>query len=267
MALPYRSRLLLCCIALFPAFASAAQTAATADEPDRGRELFVVHCARCHGVNGQGGEGADLTRPKLRFAPDDKALADVIRNGIRGTGMPGNIIPTDAEVQAIAQYVRSLGQIETSEPPGDATRGEMLFATQGACFACHIVAGKGNGIGPELTDIGARRGLTYLQQALVEPGAAHPRSVAPLSDRFVGFLTIRLATADGRAVEGFRINEDAFSIQIRDLTGRIHSFEKLELTKLEKVFGHSLMPGYAQTLSADERNDVISYLMSLQGKP
>lgn len=267
MALPHRLFLVLLCAGFYSAVASAAQSVATADELNRGRKLYIVHCARCHGVNGEGGEGADLSRPRLRFAADDAALTKVIRNGIRGTGMPGNIIPTDAEVQAIAQYVRSLGQVEESEPPGDAARGEILFATKGACFACHIVAGKGTGLGPELTDIGARRGLAYLQQALEDPGASHPRSVAPLSDRFVGFLTIRVATADGREVEGFRINEDAFSIQIRDVAGRMHSFRKQELTKLEKVFGHSLMPGYAEILSASERNDIISYLMTLQGTP
>jgi len=227
----------------------------------------MVHCARCHGVGGQGGEGADLTRPTLRFAADDDALVSVVRKGIRGTGMPGNIIPTDDEVQKIASFVRSLGQIEDSEPPGDAANGEVLFATKGTCLTCHIVAGQGTGLGPELTDIGARRGLDYLEQALVDPSASHPRSVAPLSGRFVGFLTLRVATHDGREVEGFRINEDAFSIQLRDVSGRMHSFRKQDLAKLEKVFGHSLMPGYAQVLSAEERNDVISYLMTLRGTP
>src|SRR5262245_56752220 len=64
--------------------------ASPARSPDqaRGKRLFEAHCARCHGIEGGGGTGANLRRPKLRHAADDESLFDLIRSGIPGTGMP-----------------------------------------------------------------------------------------------------------------------------------------------------------------------------------
>lgn len=230
-----------------------------------GGRLFRIHCARCHGIRGEGGEGADLNRPMLRYAQDDETLYAVISNGIPGTGMPGTFGPGPADLWRIAAYVRSLGNTESGEPPGDAVRGRELFLTKGGCTTCHIAAGVGNGIGPELSDVGARRGVEYLRQSLVEPAAVQARGAPPLTGAYLAFLTVRARVADGDEVEGVRVNEDAFTIQIRDLSGRLHSVRKHDVVAVEKVFGHSLMPGYDATMTAGEIDHVISYLLTLRG--
>src|SRR5262245_32606884 len=58
-----------------------AEGASSAATPDlaRGKRLFEGQCARCHGIQGGGGTGANLRRPKLRHAPDDQSLFHVIR--------------------------------------------------------------------------------------------------------------------------------------------------------------------------------------------
>ena len=61
-----------------------------------------------------------------------------------------------------------------------------------------------------------------------------------------------------------RINEDAFSVQIRDVGGTVHSLRKDNLVEFEKVFAHSLMPEYGGALSTRDLDDLISYLMSLR---
>ncbi|MHC4986772.1 MAG: c-type cytochrome, partial [Planctomycetota bacterium] len=103
-----------------------------ADVVEGGR-LFRIHCARCHGIRGEGGEGADLNRPLLRYAQDDETLYAVISNGIPGTGMPGTFAPGPPDLWRIAAYVRSLGATEAGEPPGDAVRGRELFLAKGGC--------------------------------------------------------------------------------------------------------------------------------------
>ena len=235
-----------------------------ADVAEGGR-LFRIHCARCHGMRGEGGEGAALTRPSLRYAPDDETLFGVIANGIPGTGMPSTFAPGADDLWRIAAYVRSLGEVKHEAPPGDAARGRELFLSKGGCTTCHIADGVGTGVGPELTDVGARRGIDYLREALVDPAAAQSRGAPPLTGAYVAFLTVRAQTGDGRLVEGVRINEDAFTVQVRDLGGRLHSLRKADLASLEKMFGHSLMPGYDATLSAAEIDDVVSYLLTLRG--
>ena len=63
-------------------FAVGVSPAPTPDQA-RGKRLFEGHCARCHGMQGGGGAGANLRRSKLRHAANDESLFDVIRNGIR----------------------------------------------------------------------------------------------------------------------------------------------------------------------------------------
>ena len=98
--------LLWTCVAL-AALALPARPAQQASET--GRRLFLAHCAGCHGPDGDGGKGASLARPRLRHAPDDAALVQVIRGGIPGTEMPFTRM-TDAEAHALVEFVRSLGR-------------------------------------------------------------------------------------------------------------------------------------------------------------
>jgi putative heme-binding domain-containing protein len=220
-----------------------------------GERLFRVHCARCHGIDGAGGEGSNLARARLKYAVDDEALIDVIDSGIEGTGMPAIWSLDDAQSLRVAGYVRTLGRIEVEQMPGDPERGAEIYQNTG-CPACHIIAGHGTGIGPELTDVGNRRGSVYLRSSLVEPAAAQSQTRG-----YQDYLTVRVTTKDD-IVEGLRVNEDAFSIQVRDVSGSIHSFRKQDLVELEKIFAHSLMPEYGAALPEKGMNDLISYLMS-----
>src|SRR5690349_9080002 len=44
----------------------------------RGKQLFLGHCAPCHGPEGDGGKGANLARPILPRAADDQSLYRVL---------------------------------------------------------------------------------------------------------------------------------------------------------------------------------------------
>lgn len=239
-------------------------TAQTAEDLANGQRLFRVHCARCHGMLGEGGEGPSLKRATLRYAPDDDALFGVISDGIQGTGMPGTFGPNDAELWQIAGYVRSLGRLPAETMPGDPEAGRVLYETRGGCAACHINQGRGRGVGPELTDVGARRNLEYLRRSLTNPDADYPMLTSQMTGRTNAFLTVRLVSPDGE-FEGLRVNEDEFSIQVRDLSGNLHSFDKRTLLDLEHAVGHSLMPGYDTVLTPEEVDDLASYLMNLKG--
>jgi cbb3-type cytochrome oxidase cytochrome c subunit len=125
-------------------------------------------------------------------------------------------------------------------------------------------------LGPDLTEVGTRRGPRYLRTALLEPEAEVPdtfaayRRVIYMPDNF---LQIRVVTQDGMQITGARVNEDAFTIQIRDYSDRLYSFRKEELRELHKDWGKSPMPSYRALLSESEIRDVVAYLVSLQGKP
>jgi cytochrome c oxidase cbb3-type subunit III len=239
-----------------------------AAEPFPGKRLFESQCARCHGISGHGGFGPSLARPQLRRAPDDAALRNVIQNGIPNTAMPGEWDLDEREVAAVAAYVRSLGRLPPERLPGDSARGKALYEGKGGCAACHVARGAGSGLGPDLTEIGALRGASYLKTALLDPGKELPDRPVPYEpNSYAGYLPVRARLTDGREVVGYRVNEDSFTIQLRDATSRLHSFRKAEVASLDRQFGGSLMPRYADTLSAAEIDDLVAYLASLKGQP
>jgi len=265
---------LLTAISLLLSTTVAAQTDVPGDSPiaslteaelTQGQELFGVHCARCHGMLGEGGEGPNLKRPRLTHAANDMALFSVISQGIPGTGMPATWAPAPDELWRIAGYVKSLGQLAPETMPGDPARGKLVYDNPGNCASCHITEGLGRGVGPELTEVGLRRNQEYLQRAISNPAADQPRVTTQLRGTLNSFLTVRVVSEYG-VYEGMRINEDEFSVQMRDLEGTIYSFAKPELISYEKDFGHSLMPGYSLVLNQQQVDDLVSYLMSLKGE-
>jgi putative heme-binding domain-containing protein len=227
----------------------------TPEDLKAGERLFQVFCAYCHGTDGGGGRGANLVKTKLRHAPDDEALFKAIRGGIPGTEMPPNDLSAHQAWQ-VTFYVRSLGHVSRPAVAGDAQRGKVLYDGKGNCTACHTISGHGGPVGPDLTEIGASKGIDYLRASLVDPGVAVPD----------GFLQVRVVTKDGSRVTGVRINEDNSSIQLRDLSGKLRSYWKDELREINKDYGKSPMPSYRQTFSPAELDDILAYLESLQGE-
>jgi cytochrome c oxidase cbb3-type subunit 3 len=236
--------------------------------PDVGEKLFLAHCAVCHGPKGDGGKGTNLAQPRLPRAPDDEALARIIAFGIPGTEMPLTRM-TPQQLASVIAYVRGLGRVPGETLTGDARRGAALYRDKANCGQCHALYGRGGTLGPELTGIGARRSPRYLRESLTDPDAAIPDSFTSYKKVTLipdNFLQIRVVTADGRQLTGARVNEDTFSIQIRDAAGRIQSFFKEELRELHKDWGKSPMPSYRYVFSRTELEDIVAYLVSLRGE-
>ena len=257
LTLPFLPLVLpLCLFQAEPTFEIPKQNPYTsAANVERGASLFRTNCGVCHGPAGAGGRGANLAQPRLRRAPDDRALFLVIRQGIPGTEMPpGWWILDDHEMWQVAAYVRSVGRVVPENMHGDAQAGSRLFRTTG-CLGCHQVALEGGRVGPSLTDIGSRRGVSYLRAVLLDPASSLPED----------FLQVQAFTADGKRIAGIRLNEDTWSIQLRDLSDHLLSFWKEDLVSLEKQPGHTPMPSYRGRLSDQELDHVVAYLVSLRG--
>jgi cytochrome c oxidase cbb3-type subunit 3 len=229
----------------------------------KGKQLFLGMCSRCHGIDGGGGEGPNLNRPVLSRASTDDALVAVIRDGIPDRGMPRTRRLSNNELHALVIYVRSLSATAVAASTGSSEKGQAIYKRSG-CASCHVVAGEGGTLGPELTNIGPRHSADYLRQSILDPGAVLPRGTMLIPGRgFNEFLPVRVVTRDGHEVRGIRINEDSFTIQIRDAGNQFYSFRKADLQELEKQFGKSLMPEYKGRVSDSEVGDLVAYLSSL----
>lgn len=255
-----------CTGAIALAFATGPARVGAQDKADidGGKRLFDGMCAVCHGAEGAGGDAPSLNRARLIHAPTDAALIRVLNNGIPNTAMPRIRRFTETEARQLVAYVRSLGKLGDAKLPGDAKNGAELYKNLG-CAGCHILNGRGGNLGPDLTDVGFMRGAAYLRQAVVDPGAALPKGVLQVPSRgYAEYLPLRVVTKQGSEVRGIRINEDAFTIQMRDQAGKLYSLRKSDLELLDKQSGQSLMPSFATRLAAPELTDLVAYLASLR---
>jgi cytochrome c oxidase cbb3-type subunit 3 len=242
---------------------AAAAPAQTFNQPGSGKQLFDSLCQDCHGLNGIGDEAPALNHP---IPGDDNAVKKIIRDGDLARGMPRVRRFTEPEVEVLASYVRTLGRGTPEAVTGNAERGRAVYASLD-CSACHVVAGQGGILGPELTKVGARRAPTFLRKTLVDPGSELPKgSTGVLVNGFSEYLPVSVVERTGREVRGIRVNEDSFTIQLRDAEGKYYSFRKGDVQNIDKQIGRSLMPSYRDRLSAPQLDDLVAYLVSLGGQ-
>jgi putative heme-binding domain-containing protein len=250
-------------IAALAAIASAATSVASAQsftQAAPGKQLFDAQCVDCHGINGTGDEAPAINHP---LSQDDAALHRIIRDGTPDGRMPRVRRMTEEEVDQLVSYVRVLGKGAQTPITGNAERGRAIYARLN-CAGCHVIGGQGGVLGPELTRVGQSRSVNYLKQVVLEPGKVKPKgSTGILLNGFSEYLPVSVVERNGREVRGIRVNEDSFTIQVRDQAGTLYSFRKTDVQNVDKQFGRSLMPGYKDKLSAAEADDLVAYLASL----
>ena len=103
----------------------------------------------------------------------------------------------------------------------------------------------------------------FLRESLVNPAAARPERPVPYEPYgYPAYLVMRARTRGGDEVAGIRLNEDAFTIQLRDQNGRLHSLRKADLQQLRPDPATSLMPDYRNALNESDLKDLVAYLMT-----
>ncbi len=258
----FPAALLLACAA--PLAAQSAPDSALA----AGARLFESQCTRCHGVGGTGGVGPALNHPKLRRAPNDETLVQVILGGVPGTAMIGFWNLSADEATQVAAYIRSLGRRPPEVLPGDVASGRRLYEGPGKCGSCHILNGQGAGWAPDLSDAGLRLSAAQLRESLTDPGAAQPISPLPsVHGPYPAYLMIEATTAAGEVIHGTRVTEDDFTIVVRQISGRLRSLDKTKLRRLQKLPGQSPMPSFRETFTPAQLDDVVAYLAAERGEP
>ncbi len=239
--------------------AESQNTAAKKTSPTSapGKQAFASTCSGCHGLDGKGGERAPniAERPNVQRLTDAQ-ISHIIENGITGTGMPAFHTLTAPQVKSIVAYLRTLqGATQTLRLPGDPAHGKTLFFDKAQCSSCHMVAGQGGFIASDLSEYARTRDLEEMRSAIIDPVKSNSGHVS----------MVTATTRDGDRLVGRVRNEDNFSLQLQAMDGTFHFLLKSDIQTVE-ADPQPLMPSdYRSTLSAQELNDVIAYLMSVAG--
>lgn len=231
----------------------------------RGKTLFGINCAGCHGPDARGGDagGPNLLRSQLVLDDQNgEKIGEVMRTGKQDGDkvMPPLALSADDTV-AVATFIHSLaaaGRGRNAVPlnilVGNATAGQAYFASK--CSTCHSATGDLKGIGSRVTDP-----LT-LQNFWVSGGSGAP----PGPNAKSSVVTATVTPAGGSKVEGTLVRYDDFLITLTDATGASRSFARTSPTT-PKLEIHDPLQGHRDLFSVytdKDIHDVTAYLVTLK---
>ena len=219
-----------------------------------GAQLFAERCVVCHGPNGDLMPQANLRSGNFRNGGTDRDLQRIIRDGVENTAMVGTGYAS-AEITALVAYIRNITSYDGSGITlGDADNGKAIYDGKGNCGECHRIGASGSSYAPPLTSIGTTRTAAVLRRVLMDPVAG----MMPIN------RPVHAVLANGQVVEGRRLNEDTFSVQLITRDEQLVALDKSSLREYT-VGTASAMPAYGEIYSEQEIADLLAYLLSLKG--
>jgi cytochrome c oxidase cbb3-type subunit 3 len=190
---------------------------------ERGKALYSVNCAFCHGADTRGGDsGPSLLRAGL-VLDDQKGelMGPVILNGRSDRGMPKFAFTGDqiVDLAAFIHFFKAAGYDESRQKPpsiivGNAKAGEAFFAAK--CASCHSATGDLRGIATKIAD------ERLLQQTWLMPGSGAGRGGR--SPVVVPPVMVTVTLPSGEKVEGILGRMDDFVVSLTTADGTHRSF-------------------------------------------
>jgi putative heme-binding domain-containing protein len=208
-----------------------------------------------------------------------RALAKSKRGGLKlaelaeAKKVPTSLVPlvafslhasSESEVKAAAARLFPLPPSKDAKPlpplsemlarRGDAARGKIVFETTGTCAKCHIVAGQGKEVGPNLSEIGGKLSREAMFESILYPSAGISHN----------YETYTVLLDDGNTVNGIVTSETPEAVSIKGIDAIVRTYPRSDIEVMEKQ-KVSLMPADLQKLmTAEELIDVIAYLGTLK---
>jgi len=231
---------------------------------ERGKAMFSVNCAFCHGPDARGGDngGPNLMRSDVVLL-DDKGerIGPVVLGGRADKGMPPFML-TPAQVGDIAAFLHSLpvssrtGDRQVDIVVGNADVGRTLF--QAKCTSCHSATGNLQGVASRFTD------PKLLQQTWLLPGTGGTRGGGP--PRPAPPIVAVVTLANGQKIEGTlnRLDDFMVSLRMADSTYRTFRTEGANAPKVElrdPLKGHRDL---LQTYSDADIHNITAFLVTLK---
>jgi len=165
------------------------------------------NCNDCHTILGIGGYYAPDVTKVMSYRDDEwvtRFLQDPEKVWPNPRKMP-NLHLKDQEISDLVAFLNWVNGIDTNDwPPKpmvatavtSISTGEAVYKAQG-CSACHMIAGVGGKVGPDLSLVGKKRDKQWIKAQLQDPKTHNPTSIMPsyskLSEKDIDDLVHYLA--------------------------------------------------------------------------
>lgn len=190
----------------------------------------------------------DMVSRGAQGSPED--LDKVVGYLAANFGKNGPSPSTPAETAPRAPVTE---EIQTPLSATEIARAKELVQSN-QCLSCHRIGDTGSYLAPNLTDIGANRSVQQLRDSLVSPG----------KQVFYENRLVRIVTQDGKTLTGRLLNQDSYSVQFIESSGKLESVKKAGLREFT-IMAQNPMPAFGDKMSADNLTTLIRYLSSLKG--
>ncbi|MBI2928254.1 MAG: HEAT repeat domain-containing protein [Verrucomicrobia bacterium] len=132
-------------------------------------------------------------------------------------------------------------------PTGDAARGQAIF--EQACAQCHLAAGLGHNVGPDLSDL-SHRSVEDIASNILDPNMA----INP------GFISFTVETKDDEFATGLLHTDTADTVTLLQAQSLKVTIPRAQITRMEST-GLSLMPeGLEAGLTPQDLRDLTAFL-------
>ncbi len=241
------------------------------DVLDRGKAVYGVSCAFCHGSDAGGGEvGPNLLRSSVVLNDASGELITPLVHGSRiDKGMP-RVDLSDAQISDVTAWLHSLKVASRTDPnenninivKGDAKAGEAYF--QKSCASCHSVTGDLKGFSAKMPN------PKTLQQTWMLPGGGGGRGpggfgAPPLTGLHVPPVTVTVTLPAGEKTMGVMSRIDDFYVGLVQEDGTIRGFSRMG--DVPKVEIHDPLAPHRELLGKYQDKDIhdlTAYLVTLK---
>ncbi|MCA9084001.1 MAG: HEAT repeat domain-containing protein, partial [Planctomycetaceae bacterium] len=139
------------------------------------------------------------------------------------------------------------------------TRGMQAFV-KARCNQCHVLAGHGINLGPDLSDVQKRFSGHKLLQQMLEPSAEIHKQ----------FVNYQFVLKNGKVVNGVVLQETAAELKVVSNLLNPNAFERIRRSEIEEQFASrvSSMPaGLLNVLTTQEIMDLLSFVQNSHQLP
>lgn len=235
---------------------------------DRGKAVYGVSCAFCHGSDAGGGEvGPNLWRSAVVLEDQSgESIMPIVHGSRMEKGMP-RIDITDAQVGDIAAWLHSLhvaSRTESSEGlinivTGNAAAGKVSFDK--TCGSCHSVTGDLQGFATKFPV------ARVMQQTWLLPGGGGGRGPASGSPAGVHVppTMVTVTGTNGQKVEGQLTRIDDFYVGLKESDGTVRGFAREG--EMPKVEIHDPLKPHRELLKTytdKQIHDITAYLVTIK---